>query len=511
MANVTFENSEIIDVQAWYLKHIIHVASSNTTSATFDGFLSDGCNSSEALVSYDGGSITMLHSQFSKLSNTAVYSTGVVSAFLSSTFQGQANTSQVQNPGVVISNVGSVSSSAIFNGCNFSSYFSNTEGGAVYAEVASISVNGSRFSNNTGMQGGAINAYASSGTITASIFEGNAASDEDGGAVRLLPPKALVTTSNFTVNGSSFVGNSASNSAAGVCAFGVSLLDVSGCSFHSNAGNGSSQGPWQGSAIGVDTPHAVTAVFLRDSVFTDSLAGASVFLRNCLCVGAINNVFANSSHVGLVVLGTVGDTCETDYAFEAVLFHPKNVSAVAEEQHGIDDYFTGAQLTNDIRFCSFTNHALSQQPSINHYLGGAGLYIQGGLISHNLISGSYFDSNSGVQGSGAYIESSSATVIWNTSFVNNLASKSGGGISSVLNGADGIMVGDCLFYNNSAELGGGIFGDINTQMVLTAATQFVANQALYDGGGVYCSECSKVETRPISGGINFTQNYAGRA
>lgn len=73
-ANVTFESCHLVNVQAWYLAHIIHVPPStsasyeygvqttNTSFATFDNLMCDSCNSSQALISYQGKSSKGLRS-----------------------------------------------------------------------------------------------------------------------------------------------------------------------------------------------------------------------------------------------------------------------------------------------------------------------------------------------------------------------------------------------------------------------------------------------------------------
>lgn len=505
-ANVTFENCRFVNIEAWYFEHILQVAQpTNQSCATFDGFLCSGCNSSQALVSYEGGNFTMLNSQFVNLQSSAVYTASSFASVSNSSFQGEGGAAQGQS-GIIVS----VSGGVDITNCNFSNLVTVANGGAVYAEASSITISGSHFINNSGLTGGAINILASSGILANNSFENNHATTQDGGAVLLeaLESNTNPLAPNFTVTSSTFVNNEAANSAGGICGRGVYLLDISGCSFHFNTAKGILKGPWQGSAIGVDNPHASTNVFLRDSIITDSLAGASVFLRNTLCVGVINTVFANSSQVGLVILGTIGDSCEDNFAqSEDILFHPKAITAVPIEQERITEFFIGAETTNDIRFCTFSNHTLDQQPSIQHYAGGAALLIAGGIISHNILAGNHFEGNSGIQGSGIQLMSCSATVIWNSSFLNNAASQQGGALSSVLSAANGVLLGDSVLVNNSALMGGALYGDTNTQYIIAGSTQLTGNTAQTLGGAVYCEACWNVEMDP---GTVIQSNSLGR-
>lgn len=510
-ANITFEHSSFVNIEAWYLEHLLEViATTNQSLATFEGFQCNGCNSSQALIRYVGGNFTMLDSQFVDLQTTAAYIAGSFAFVSNSSFQGQGGAVQMQS-GIVVS----VSSGVEVANCSFSNLVTTANGGAIYAEAASAAIIGSVFFNNSGFTGGAINILASTGNLANNTFDSNKATTGDGGAVLLeaLASNVNPLAPNFTVSSSTYVNNVAANSAAGIRAMEVYLLDIRNCSFHFNTANGILQGPWQGSAIGVDNDHAATNVFLRDSIITDSLAGASVFLRNALCVGVINTVFANSSQVGLVILGTIGDSCEDNFAdSEDILFHSDTTTAVSSDQESIKDFFVGAQTTNDIRFCTFFNHTLDQQPSIEHYAGGAprgtaaALLIAGGLISHNILAGNLFTSNSGIQGSGIQLMSCSATVIWNSSFSSNTASQQGGALSSVLNAANGVLLGESVFVNNSALRGGALHGDTNTQYILLGGNYLMGNTAKTFGGGLFCEACWNVE---IGSGTVLRNNTAG--
>ena len=444
--------------------------------------------------------------------DTALYTTGRFLALSNSSFQGKQGAIPL-NPRLVIDGT-----NVTITGCSFLDNFAKIEGGAISAKSPSINISHSHFRNNSGTKGGAVDIRAHLGGIANCTFENNHATEQDGGAVRFrgYEDTYIQLPSNFTVTTSMFLGNEAANSAGAVCAFGVYWLDVSGCTFDSNAGKGSSDGPWQGSAVGVDNPHSATNIFLRDSVFTNSIAGASVFLRNTLCVGVINSVFANSSHVGLSILGTLGDDCE-DYwgPRDKKLFRKGNVTTVAtkSEQDRIVYFFRGAQLTNHILNCTFFNHTVNQPASVVNYntgsgsAGGAALFIQGGLVSHNLIEGSRFIGNTGLHGSGVYMMSSSATVIWQSVFSGNVATGRGGALTSVLNAANGVMLGNSSFLHNKAFAGGALHGDANTQFIMTSGSQFIGNNASTVGGAVFCDTCRALQ---LDAGTVIEQSHAGR-
>lgn len=506
--DVTFINSRFVNIEAWYLEHILEVeTASNESLATFDGVQCNGCNISQSLIKYVGGNFTMLDSQFMDLQGSAAYIAGSFASVSNSSFQGQPGAALMQS-GIIVS-----IDSGFFEvtNCIFKDLATAANGGAVYAEATSAAISGSVFLNNSGVAAGAINLLASTGILANNTFDSNEATNGDGGAIVL---QALQTNTNplapnFTVSSSTFVKNVAANSAAGIRAVEVYLLDITGCSFHFNTANGISLGPWQGSAIGVDNNHAATNVFLRDSTVTDSLAGASVFLRNTLCVGIINTVFANSSQAGLVILGTIGDSCEDKFAdSEDILFHSNTTTSVSSDQDSIQDFLVGAQTTNDIRFCTFINHTLDPKPFFAQIAGtAAALLIEGGLISHNMLASNQFVGNSGIQGAAIQLISCSATVIWNSSFVGNTASQQGGALSSVLSAANGVLLGDSEFVNNSALRGGALHGDTNTQFILNGSIEMLGNAAKTFGGALYCDACWNLEIGP---GTVIQNNIAGR-
>ena len=510
LVDVTFINSRFVNIEAWYLEHILEVeTASNESLATFDGVQCNGCNSSQALIQYVGGNFTMLDSQFVDLQGSAAYIAGSSASVSNSSFQGQAGAVLLQS-GIIVS-----VDSGFFEvtDCNFTDLATAANGGAVYAEAFNATISGSVFLNNSGVAAGAINLLASTGVLANNTFDSNEGTTGDGGAVVLqaLQNNTNPLAPNFTVSSSTFVRNVAANSAAGIRAVEVYLLDITNCSFHFNTANAISGSPRQGSAIGVDNAHAATNVFLRDSTVTDSLAGASVFLRNTLCVGIINTVFANSSQVGLVILGTIGDNCEDKFAdSEDILFHPDTTTSVSSGQEHIHDFLVGAQTTNDIRFCTFFNHTLDPTPIFAQYAGGitaAALLIEGGIISHNILASNQFVGNSGTQGAAIQLLSCSATVVWNSSFRSNTASQQGGALSSVLSAGSGVLWGDSEFVNNSALRGGALHGDTNTQFIFKGSIELLGNAAKTFGGALYCNACWRVQMGP---GTVIQNNIAGR-
>ena len=124
-----------------------------------------------------------------------------------------------------------------------------------------------------------------------------------------------------------------------------------------------------------------------------------------------------------------------------------------------------------------------------------------------MLASNQFVGNSGIQGAAIQLISCSATVIWNSSFVGNTASQQGGALSSVLSAANGVLLGDSEFVNNSALRGGALHGDTNTQFILNGSIEMLGNAAKTFGGALYCDACWNLEIGP---GTVIQNNIAGR-
>ena len=77
---------------------------------------------------------------------------------------------------------------------------------------------------------------------------------------------------------------------------------------------------------------------------------------------------------------------------------------------------------------------------------------------------------------------SRTTIGGNTSFIENSASKHGGGVC--LSSSNNIVIcGNTTFIRNSAMVGGGVYARSNSSVKICGNTAFISNSAIHGGGG----------------------------
>jgi Right handed beta helix region/Dockerin type I domain/Chlamydia polymorphic membrane protein (Chlamydia_PMP) repeat len=112
------------------------------------------------------------------------------------------------------------------------------------------------------------------------------------------------------------------------------------------------------------------------------------------------------------------------------------------------------------------------------YQGGAISAFSSSLIIRNCI----FDGDSAQYGGAIYLNTLSNPRIENTIFKNNISERGGGAIFTQYGGSTLHLV-KCVFYDNNAQNGGGIFRDIMTNVNITNCT-FVRNSG-GSGSNIY--------------------------
>ena len=137
--------------------------------------------------------------------------------------------------------------------------------------------------------------------------------------------------------------------------------------------------------------------------------------------------------------------------------------------------------------------------------GGAGLDILD--VQFSVISGSTFHSNRGRQGSGIHLDTVFASLVWNSSFVNNTATAEGGALALVNSHNTGLMVANSTIQSSLGVNGGAIYGATGGSVIVSYGSHVTDNQAIADGGALYCDGCQALTLERQS---DVSNNAAGQ-
>ncbi|KAL0045512.1 hypothetical protein WJX82_008793 [Trebouxia sp. C0006] len=147
----------------------------------------------------------------------------------------------------------------------------------------------------------------------------------------------------------------------------------------------------------------------------------------------------------------------------------------------------------DVRDCSFSNHTCTSQPSLDPFLGGAGVRIES--ASTAVLTRLIFEDNYARQGAGLHLKAVDTTLLWDSSFSNNVAAREGGAIALVDTGEAGLLIGATNVTNCTALIGGAVYGGAGTAIAVTNGSMLNGNKALTHGGAVYCDGCQSFAMR----------------
>ncbi len=175
----------------------------------------------------------------------------------------------------------------------------NNPGGALAMNGTNLSVTGSTFSGDEGEQGGAINVDGSSPTalqsITSSTFTGNAAVDNEGGAIYDRVGNLQVSGSTFTANNSDFDGG-------GLYYASGDGLALTNDTFDSNEASSS------GAGIYLQMPASTGTISLLNDTIARNSANAGGGIANPGDANSIKNTIVAENFGG--VANTGGADCQ---------------------------------------------------------------------------------------------------------------------------------------------------------------------------------------------------------
>ena len=406
------------------------------------------------------------------------------------------------------------------NGCNF------TNGGLLYISAPNVTIHKSEFHNNTAETdgqspedppGGAISITSQiwdpddaeyfSGTyaISECLFVNNSAttglpagSNGAGGAI-IVAGSQGTASEHFTLLNCTLIGNSAVIGGA-LSTWGVANVVVSGCNFQQNVATAN-----KGAAIyayGLELK--LTSVFIETSNISQSMfskpseSNCDVMFESCRCAGASFSRFKDSFGTGLCFVDVQDGECDApslpsgtlSFAFGSYAITNSDSLAEANTEAvsflgDVDTLATG--IVVDVRDCTFSNHTCTSQPSLDPFLGGAGVRIES--ASTAVLSRLVFEDNYARQGAGLHLKAVDTTLLWDSSFSNNVAAREGGAIALVDTGEAGLLIGATNMTNCTALIGGAMYGGAGTAIAVTNSSMLSGNKALTQGGAVYCDRC----------------------
>lgn len=287
-----------------------------------------------------------------------------------------------------------------------------------------------------------------------------------------------------------------------------------------------------------------TSVLLADSAFThnsvpasaadgesftsslDSLAlqtsCSGALLQHCSCVGIWNCTFLNNLGSGLCLDDTAGLCTESSYQSNypdplySILFNGSTL--IGQGSLFVTKFVSASTLSVDVRASRFINndaHSFDAPTlhtfgnglkSIGDVRGGGGISLD--LVAYALFADCVFKDNNAIQGGGMYLDGCTAIFIWNSTFDNNTAVGSGGAVASVNSHDTGVIVGASIIQNSWSQSGAGFYGGAGASLTMTNGTSMVNNSAVSYGGAIHCVDCQEVT---VESGASLAFNKAVEA
>lgn len=373
----------------------------------------------------------------------------------------------------------------------FTSNTSTSQGGAVWNQALTMTIDGCEFTKNESPKGGAVYVGANATTIEVknSDFSGNKATSTNGGAIS--------TEDNITISGCDFLSNTAVKIGGAVCVDNTATAStISGCTFTSNESTSS-----VGGAVALYGSDVATCIHnVSDCTFKTNTAktqGGGLYC-NKITVNANDCTFdtntAETSGGGVYVAGSSIATF-TDTAGTVKNTFTGNQATGSEYGGGAICVGSGQLIIDGHTFMN--NKATSQ-------VGGAIANRGSKLELKNTV---WFEGNQGTRGGAIHMNSTTGTLTVSSGTITikgNTATEHGGGIYK--SGAMNVTGGTINLEGNTATNNGGAICNNNGTMTVTGGSMaFTENQAAY-GAGIYVNASSV----NITGGTHtFTSNAAG--
>jgi len=500
-ANLSFQGAQVLDIHVGSFENII--AFNSCTHLNLTNFMANGCQAQNQILSVSNSSnLYVLNSSFR---NAAAIGLSVKnsSAELDGNVYENLGNSGVGGGALYVSNSGGNQYWLSVKRSNFSGNFAGKDGGAVQMTGSSCLFEDCRFIENTNWaNGGAVLIelgydQPTNGTFNNCFFANNKAGFN--GVVYAYP-----TTGTVYFNYCTFVGNVGYQGGA-VSLWSVGMGVIENCFFEGNSAIYNNGNSGDGSALYVDGyAGRDTALYILNSTFSanngsSSPGSGAVLARRCNCLGIMNSTFEKTLGIALIVESTQGD-CEHGVRPYPPLFNLSTI--VGNGDSYLNQYMSetilGASTSVDIRNTTFMGNVDSTillgtetEAVATALKGGAGLSIQS--TQRIMLVDLHFDNNSAWQGGALLLDSCLATVIWSSTFTNNVATQGGGAIASVNNlHLGGLFVGNTSATTNTALTGGALYGTDQASITIGNGTVFGGNAAFTDGGAVVCMECASL-------------------
>ncbi len=335
--------------------------------------------------------------------------------------------------------------------------FGGFEGAAMAVMDSDVTFSNSVFDDNyADDQGGAIAIHDSVASFADCDFNGNG-SDEDGGAMGLYNSVATIDTCTFEANGSNDDGGALDIDDG-------SDVSIINSIFSNNVGDDA------GGAITAEDGGSLTVdncVFLTNDT---PAGGGGIRVRRDLDLTVIGGIFQGNTSPGNGGAITAGDG---DHSVDGTVFLSNESDALG----GAINMAGNCNMT--IANADFSSNVAT--------LGGA-LYVRDDSVLG--ISDSSFDANIAGAGRGGAIRwfpSSGTLNIISSSFTNNVATSTGGAISSAsaTYGDTGTfnLVNNTFIANSADDQGGGVYAQRADSLAVIGNT-FCGNDAVSNGGGM---------------------------
>ncbi|CAD7699503.1 unnamed protein product [Ostreobium quekettii] len=377
----------------------------------------------------------------------------------------------------------------------------------------STSIASSRFEVNTAStSGGVISMYNGKLSITNSSFAGNRAGINDNTAGSKGGAVFAQGSSTVGAQNCSFINNSASGSGGAVCGeLGTSIKAKSGCRFLGNvATSGGAMYIQENSRSSLQsTFEKGYQALIDESIFEDNTAtssGGAITIRGARIKVENTNFTRNK-------ISTDNKTATT---FGGAIYAEENSAAELQncnfERNGDSTFggaFSGQSGTsfNASHGCQFlANSAVLGGAVYVLEISNSSSAIKRGRVSPLLIDNSTFEDNMALKGGGAIGVYNATMKLKNSNFTHNTATAdnsgtipAGGAVIVEKNSTSEVQ--NCTFVDNSASLGGAIFGQFGASFNASQGCQFLRNSAAYGGAIFFVEQSNTFST--LTDGIVF--------
>ena len=424
------------------------------------------------MYTFGDSSITISTSTFSN--NTAGQSGGVMYTFDNSSFTISNSTfsnNRAESGGVMIT---SGDSSFTISNSTFSNNRAAVSGGVMDTfGDSSFTISNSTFSNNRADGGGVMDTSGdSSFTISNSTFSNNRA---ESGGVMYTPGD-----SSFTISTSTFANNTAEYDGGVMFTFSDSSFAISNSTFSNNrAGSGGVMYTYGDFSFS-------TSVFVNNkATITGGVFGCSGGTLNIDNSNFSSNAVSSQGEGLIFIL-----QCST---------HITN-SRFDENKGSLYTFNSNVTFSGHLTLENYMEPVIAGK-EVTSQEGGAITSFQSTVI-FTRESVVRFSNNRASDGGALLATESTITIYGETTIANNMANSSGGGISLKQSRLE--IKGMCQFVNNVAVRGGGIHASSSTIAVFQPGTLHVTNNSAELGGGLY------LEVNPKLYILKNEDTYIGR-